>query len=560
MWQIRKDHICWPCFAITLLVFSSTMARPPRPADGANGEAEDDVAKVRKLLRESRQLVNDPEEYDMVQAIGLAYARAGDVDLALQTMESIKKPIQIDVGLRRLAVALAEQGDSEGAERIVKKIKDDTKGYAAQEPIAWLGLGNAYAKAGERKRAGAAYAEAARAIADKSGGHSAAEDLAEVAEAQSRLGDQAAAQATFKKAVECAVADKDRSLSAIALMKVAETQARTGAAAEALKSLQSIKDATDIDRGTGNVAVAQAQRGEFKEARQTAGQVKDAGIAARTLLEIARVQVQKKELDGATESLGAAIRRGEETTDAEWVVEITQDVASLHVEMGDKKEGQASFEKALQILDKTDGIRYRELCYRKLAVAMGKAGFRDQSVETFKRALKLAGKNDLGIKDKELQDVFNTAGVCVIAKAQAEAGLYTEAILTAKTVRDDFQRDLTLGEIGERQAERGDVEGALETAGLLGDKRRRAGIDYAVATAQLDGGKWQAALKRGLGMDDGFWKALVLRRAAKAQAVTDVDGAMQWCEEQKSPEVRARALLGIAEGMLERRQQKAKPK
>ncbi len=553
MWLILKCRACWPCFVIALLVLSSTMARPPQPSDGANGDRDKDAATVRRLLRESLQLVDDPERYELVQAIGLAYARAGDAELALQAMKSIKKPLQIDVGLRMLAVVLAAQGDPDRAERIVGMIKDDAKDYAAQEPIAWLGLGNAYGNAGKRERAAAAYAQAARAFTDKANGWRAAEKLSEVAEAQSGLGDQPAAQDTFSKAVECALAEKDQSLSTIALKEVAEAQARTGAVADALKCLQSIKEADDVDSGTGKVAVVQARRGESKEAEQTASRIKHAGIAARAWLEIARAQAQRKDCAAATESLAEAIRRGDKTTNAEWAVAFVQDVASLQVEIGEKKEGQSSFEKALQILEKDDSIRDREFCFRKLAMAMGKAGFRDQSVETFKKALKLAGVNELGIKDQELQGVFNAAGVSVIAEAEAEAGLYAEAIQTAKMIRDEFQRDLTLENIGEQQARSGDLEGALETAGLLGDRSRRAGIDYAVATAELDQGRWQAALKRGLGMDDGYLKALLLRRAARAQAATDLEGAMQWCNEQKSPEVHARALLGIAEGALDRR-------
>ena len=190
---------------------------------------------------------------------------------------------------------------------------------------------------------------------------------------------------------------------------------------------------------------------------------------------------------------------------------------------------------------------------------MGKAGFRELSVDTFKKALKLPGVNDLRIKDKELQGIFNTARISVIAGEQAEAGLFPEAIDTAKRITDEFQRNLTLVEIGRRQATRGDLQGALDTAGLVGNKRQTDLISYEVASAELDQGEWQAALKRGLSMEDGFWKALVLRKAGRVQAKSDLDAAIEWCNQQKSAEVRARALLGIAEGLLDRRAQDAKP-
>jgi tetratricopeptide (TPR) repeat protein len=558
MLQVLNGHAWWPCFAIAWLVSPNPVAQALQPSLSASAEKDDEIATVRKLLRESRQLVSG-ESYELVQAIGLAQAKAADADLALQTMKSVKDPRQIDVGLRRLAVVLAERGDSEGAVRILKMIKDEKDGYAAQEPIAWQEMGNAYAGAGKKQLAAAAYAEAVRAFAEKSGGWLAAEDLSRVAEAQFRLGEQVAAKQTFQKAIECALAEKDRSLSLIGLGEVAEAQARTGAAAEALQSLRLMKDECEIDYGTGNVAVIQARRGEFKEAQQTVSRIKRAGTAARSWLEIARVQAQRKEHASATESLATAIRKGGETKDVEWAIEFAQDVASFQAEIGDKKGSQATFEQALRILDK-EAVRHREFAYRKLAVAMGKAGFRELSGETFKKSLKLAGVNDLGIKDKELQDVFKTAAISVIAKAQAEAGVVPEAIQTAKMIGDEFQRELTISDIGEQQARRGDLRGALATAELLGDKRLKDWVNYAVATAELDRGQWQAALKRGLSMEDSYWKALVLQRAGRAQARSDLDGAMAWCTQQKSAEVRARALLGVAEGVLDRRQQEVKAK
>jgi hypothetical protein len=52
----------------------------------------------------------------------------------------------------------------------------------------------------------------------------------------------------------------------------------------------------------------------------------------------------------------------------------------------------------------------------------------------------------------------------------------------------------------------------------------------------------------------------VVEGAGRAQAKTDLDSALQWCKQQKSAEVRARALLGIAEGVLDRRQKDIKAK
>jgi tetratricopeptide (TPR) repeat protein len=508
------------------------------------------------LLRESRRLVRDPERYELVQAIGVAQATAGDVDGAVETMKSIAMPVQVDVGLRKVATILAGRGDAEGAERIVRMIRDDAKDYASdyapQEPLAWRDLGNAYARAGKKQLAAIAYAGAVRALAEKGSGPHAAMDLAEVAKAQYRLGDQAAAGRTFEKAVERALAVKDRTLSSIALKEVAKAQARSGDVAAALGTLRRIPDANDIDFATGELAVIQSEGGEIEKSRQTANRITHAGAAAKCWLEIARVQARRKEHSGARESLALAIRCANETNNLEWVIDITRDVASLQAEMGGKKESAATFQKVLRILDKGDAIPNRQHRCVSVAVALGKAGFRELSDDTFKKASKLAGRNELGIRDQELQAIFKSAGIAVIAKAQAEAGLFPEAVQTAKMIGDEFQRELTLSEIGERQAARGDLEGALETAGLISTKAHRDYVHYAVATAELDRGEWRSALERGVGMTDSYWKGLVLYRTGRVQARSDADGAIRWCHELKSAEVRARALLGIAEGILDR--------
>jgi len=326
-----------------------------------------------------------------------------------------------------------------------------------------------------------------------------------------------------------------------------------GAVAEAFHTLQLTNDAYSMDSGAGDIAIIQAQQGDSKVARQTASRIKHSGTAARSWLELARVQAQRKEEASATDSLGLAIRKGDEIKNPEWAIGFLQDIASLQAEIGSKKESQSTFQKALQILDRNDAIPHRHAYYRRLALDMGKAGFRELSVETFQKALKLSGVNDLGIKDKELQGIFQTAAISVTAEAQAKAGLITEAIQTAKRISDDFQRDLTIAEIGEQQALRGDLQGALDTAKLLRDKGRRDWIHYAVADIELDRGEWKAALKRGLNMEDSYKKALILRRAGRTQARNDFGSAMQWCRQLQSPEVRARALLGIAEGILDRR-------
>jgi tetratricopeptide (TPR) repeat protein len=535
------------------------------------GSAKTDVDSllVRKLLRQAQKLVDDPASDELVQAIAVAQVKAGDTTGAVQTIQSLTESSQVDVGFRMLTEALAEAGKLTRAEQIVAMIRDTADGYCTQTHLAWLAIGHGHAKAGNRKAAALAFSRAVQATVSKEKDWLAADRLCEVATAQAGMADRKAARATFRRATECARAEKDPDFSQIALNSIAEAQARSGDFAQAFKTVDRLKDQSAT---WSNIAVIQAEMGAFKAAQQTTGRIEHRGTRGRAWLRIAEAQRRKGHCAGATESLKRAVqawnemegpsRKASALQDGyrlEADMAFLQDVASFQAALGEKTAAEETFNEARRILDKAVKVGSREYDYRTLGVALGKAGFRKTSMGCFKKALALAGALDLGIKDRDLQETFQTAAVAVIAKAQAEAGFFPEALQTAKLIKDDFQRELTTSQVGEEQANHGDIQGAWRTAKELSSKGRQDWIRYAIAVAQLDKGDWKTALKTALAMEDSYWKGIVLRQIGERQARTDFQGALNWCNKQRSPEVRARALLGIAEGILARHREKPTP-
>jgi hypothetical protein len=103
------------------------------------------------------------------------------------------------------------------------------------------------------------------------------------------------------------------------------------------------------------------------------------------------------------------------------------------------------------------------------------------------------------------------------------------------------------------QAEGGDVPGALRTAAHIGDPSDKFRAWQDIARAQAKAGDAAGALQTASTIEDPSDKARAWREIAKVQAkVGDTQGALSWGAAESQDFLKANALLGVAEGILER--------
>jgi hypothetical protein len=102
-----------------------------------------------------------------------------------------------------------------------------------------------------------------------------------------------------------------------------------------------------------------------------------------------------------------------------------------------------------------------------------------------------------------------------IARQQANVGDVREALRTAELIDPDGGREIALESVAPAQAAAGDVKGALQTLGRLKGEAKRYALQALVETVVKSG---------------------------------DERGALAVVEAQKSPELKVRAILGLAKG------------
>jgi tetratricopeptide (TPR) repeat protein len=185
-----------------------------------------------------------------------------------------------------------------------------------------------------------------------------------------------------------------------------------------------------------------------------------------------------------------------------------------------------------------------------IAVARWKLGEREAARQSFRQAL-------------ELTDTMNQH---LVPYAQAEAGDIEGALETASLITAGG-RAQALGSIAELQARGGDIAGAVETAAALADDWVKAGTLARIGAEQARLGDARSALatfERAIEVArlisaDTFGtpsRASSFARIARERARSgDALGAFLWACAEESPFLRAHILVGVAEGVAERRRE-----
>jgi tetratricopeptide (TPR) repeat protein len=227
---------------------------------------------------------------------------------------------------------------------------------------------------------------------------------------------------------------------------------------------------------------------------------------------------------------------------------ILGEVAGVRAAHGDGAGAERVIRRALEALGTDRETRAQGFALEKIATAQMKLGHRDAARKTFAKAI-------AAIDEKNRR---------IVVWAQAKAGDIEGALETARRLTGG-PRAQGLEFIAQVQATRGDYKGALATAQGIEYPEVRATALAQVASAQRAAGDLAGAAKTfakavqvahtsvpGL-FDQAIARPLYAVAYQQARS-GDARTAWQWARREKSNFARARALLGVAEGMLDRQE------
>jgi RNA polymerase sigma factor (sigma-70 family) len=363
------------------------------------------------------------------------------------------------------------------------------------------------------------------------------------------------------------------------LLAIAEAQRAGGEKAAAARTYRdALRIAKVLPEGKKDhflttIAGSQARAGDFEGAGQTAAAIKDGNHRDFALASIGHARTRAGDVKGALRAAQGVSPTQQAT--------LLGAVAAAQAEAGKAKE-------AGQTLALIDGDYPRALALLGVARAHLKAKDRVAAGKSLQEAVGL-------VEGLDLEGPYRVARA-YLAEAQAELGDVKKARQTADATPDERFKEMALGKIVAVQARAGDVKGALATAGAIKGKDRKGAALMHVLRAQLRSGDLKGAQEtgralRGSPLHDVRSRGEIARAQAKAgdraaaarsfkeafEAVKGEDvgalcllveaqaeageekSAYDLAVKQRSPLLKAEALLSVARGLLARREAEKRP-
>lgn len=449
---------------------------------------------------------------------------------AFDIAKTIEKPTtKADVS-RELVSALVQEGHIPEAIRAANTID-----IAPQRESALLGIAEVQARTGDVHGAIRTALKTTDTLSNRT------TTLARIIGIQAKTGDIEGARRNL-----AAMPQESRHL---ALWGIAQAQAKSGDLRGAVATLEPVQK-DEFARAQSRMLIAEAklQAGKVDEVRRIAEELRirpqhipgtqgarftDADYYRdRLLSEIAHALVARGDLEGARETAYAisSIRKR---------VRLLSSIAAVAAKAGDREGGIRIIKQAAGLARGSAGHEPDALELIDLAAAHVVAGDIEASRPMFLQALRCIGPENLHI----------------VPHAQAHAGDVEGALRTAAAIESGVEKSRALEGVAAAQLKSGDVDGASETATSITSAGIRAIVLTRIAEARRMAGDQEdaraAVLEAGRSLEDPAGDAA--RAVAREWARTgDSSGARRWAHEQKSPAVKARALLGVAEGSSSR--------
>ncbi len=436
-------------------------------------------------------------------AIAQAEAKAGDFAGSLEIIKAASQGDVRDAMVRAVVIVRATKGTTEPVIEATARLPEDRR----QDIFLESGL----ARVREGNRAGAL--QFAHLIADEA---AKGRLLAEIADAQGRVGDVRGATQTAEAIG--AMKTSTAQMKVLALVAVAMAQEKSGDRAASRNSFRQALTLVGGDpslRGTlGNIAQARAALGQFNEAVETAGMIPFDVPRNVVLARIAGSQAKLGYVKEALQTVQAI--RGEDSEF--WKATALARVGRVQASRGDPAAAKATFQNAIR---SAESIKDSD----STAHAPGGTSTAVQSMAYF-RGWRLSG-----IAKAEAQSDEKMASAATFEKALAVARGMPDPP-EGSVSYEAYSKDMLFYLIAKDQAEAGLVKSALQTAGeirLLPGKSRERG--------------WSG----------GDPRVTALHDIARAQALrNEPSEVVAWAEALPVPSEKALALLGLADGLLER--------
>jgi tetratricopeptide (TPR) repeat protein len=441
----------------------------------------------------------DPDTESLLVDIAFAFARAGHIDEGLRVAKSIQGDHAQEMAFSKIAICQARSRNIPDAIRVAGMIRDN-KHHA----IAWIAVQQA--QNGDSQ-------DSIRLIREELGvGPSADYVLRLLAHNEERAGKFAEASAIYRSL--SGPLDTIRAERATCRAKLA-----LGDEAGAISSATRTKD-----------LLGELINNNPSFAKSILAGIRENYYSDSLFMDIALKQANNRESTEATRSAERIVEDAIRST--------TYSRMTLILErLGDTDAARAMISRALGIASRSN---YPGFAWCEIGAAQFSLGEKHTSArDSFFKAYQTAGSSD------------NQA---MVVYYQARAGDIQGAIETARLITDGESRARLSKFIAGFQAEHGDLAAAYNTAGAIADTRSRAEAYQRIAAIQAKSGDRSAATQT-LRKIDHFVHSLeadTVRSIARDWVTyDDVNSAMEWALDQQIPErCRARALLGVAEGML----------
>jgi tetratricopeptide (TPR) repeat protein len=540
------------------------MAAFPAHAD----KKETDLNKARKILvgarraaegiKDEREVVNTPAPYfstpvtdkiKLFNAIAIAQNVAGDsvearitIHKALQITKAIHDDLVRIDNIDQVSRTQALAGDVPGALQTVdlilaKSNKDDHQKGRAVYPF--IHIAEVQITSGDQAGAKGTLAKAYEVDKLSKG------DFWHVSVAQARIGDIEGARRTAEFVPENI---KYSTFSEIAAAMIAE-----GETGKALSICEMYKQKYDeISFCLWRVGAAQIKRGERAKAKQTltrafqAANKEPVDSISRNVFVLGLIIQAQVEAGGIPEAFqnASALKTDLEKSD------VLALIARTLAESGDSTAANSAIQQAILIIE--------------------------NSKEKY---------GSVPIPTGDGNDKWKKQRLGRIASTQAEIGDVKGALQTFEMIRDDPEELFWLWGIAQAQAKAGDIDGAFHTYKIYKTAHDHS-LDYLIlmdiAAAQAKAGdmattkKTYQLARQAIGVTEESQltfplrkvpgiraiysfinkqhccNGFALREIARSQArAGDPDGAFNWATKQISSEMKASALLGVAEGILD---------
>ena len=411
----------------------------------------------------------------------------------------------------------------------------------------------------------------------------------QIAVARARAGDREAAVKLLDKVLQEAATFKNVHLIRVeALIATAEAQAQIGDVPGALKTAVSVGNLRGKAEALRNIVLVQAKDGDVKGALETAGAIADEKIKAQALRGIAVARAEKGDRDGALQ-IAAGIR------DPYLKAGAVRRIAVASVVLKDRAAALDILKQALDSAGAIQGETEKADALGGITMAFLAAG----DVNEAFRTVALIESAVAGKPQSEVAATTRSEVLRAIAIAQAQAGDSPRALQTAGSIATPYMRASALSEVAVAQAERGDriaAEATLRKAmqvssairestakapALLGiaqaytkvgdraaatrtfrqarqnvrvsdDERYKTDALLDLAMVQSGAGDFSGAVETADGIRDVHARAHAWRVVATAQG-GNRESVLSWIAKDGAPVKKAYALLGLAEGLLQRR-------